>query len=94
MDGELDDGLNPSGSGAGDPFGEQAHAALAEATSWVGGEVHGVGLGRTEDGAPCVVAYVGAAAPDLPTEVRGVPVRVVDSGPIQALAEPEADGPV
>jgi len=69
---------------------EQESAALSEASAWVGGEISAVGLGRTDDGAPCVLVYASPQADDLPTEVSGLPVQVVISDPILALDE---DGP-
>ena len=68
---------------------DQEAAALAEAAGLVGGEVSAVGLGSTDDGDPCVVVYASAQATDLPTEVAGLPVRVVISDPILALDEDE-----
>lgn len=83
----LPDGLPDPGAGAVSAVSEQTRAALDEAGTWLGDRVVAVGLGRTDDGQPCVVAHVSAPAPELPAEVEGVPVRVVDSGPV--LAEPE-----
>lgn len=85
MDEQLDDGL--AGAAAGGNLPEQQEAALAEATSWVGGEVSAVGLGRTDDGDPCVVVHTSGEVSDLPAEVAGLPVRVEHSGPILALEE-------
>jgi len=76
-----DDGLSGAAT---TPIDEQQRAALAQAADWVGGEVHAVGLGSTDDGRPCVVVHAGLHAPDLPREVNGLPVQVVTSGPIQA----------
>jgi hypothetical protein len=69
---------------------DQEAAALAEAAAWVGGEVSAVGLGSTDDGAPCVLVYASAQAAELPGEVAGLPVRVVVTDPILALDEDEA----
>ena len=68
---------------------DQEAAALAEAQDLLGGEVSAVGLGSTDDGDPCVVVYASADSADLPSEVGGLPVRVVVSDPILALDEDE-----
>lgn len=81
-----DDGLSGERES---PLTEQQSAALHEAAGWVGGEISAVGLGRTDDGDPCVVVYAGPEAPELPSELNGLPVQVISSGPIQAQGEPE-----
>jgi len=82
-----DDGLSPVPAVSGT---EQEQAALADASTWVGGGVSAVGLGQTDDGEPCVVVYASADARDLPAEVNGLPVHVIVSDPIQALDEPDS----
>jgi hypothetical protein len=81
----FDDGLDEPA----ESITDQEASALAEAAAWVGGEVSAVGLGNTDDGAPCVVVYVSAQAAELPGEVAGLPVRVVVTDPILALDEDE-----
>ncbi|GAA1157774.1 pyridoxal phosphate-dependent decarboxylase family protein [Ornithinicoccus hortensis] len=95
----YDDGLTaPDASGAtdtpgaaDDPQDAAVHAALAEASGWVGGQdrVSAVGLGATDAGDPCVLVYAGTPAPELPTQLHGIPVRVVTSDPVLALDEDE-----
>ncbi|MGZ5399083.1 MAG: hypothetical protein ACXWDM_03650 [Nocardioides sp.] len=82
MSDDLSDGLAEPA----DTRTAQEAAALSEASTWVGGEVSAVGLGRTDDGAPCVIVYASAAG-DIPAEVSGLPVRVVVSDPVLALAD-------
>lgn len=84
-----DDGLSAPPTAAGT---DREQAALADAASWVGGGVSAVGMGQTEDGRPCVVVYAGAEAPDLPSEVHGLPVQVIHSDPIHALDETDSPG--
>jgi hypothetical protein len=72
------------------PDAQQA-AALAEASSWVGGGVVAVGLGSTADGAPCVVVHTQSPGVELPPEVNGLPVRIEVSGPVQAYERPLTD---
>jgi hypothetical protein len=71
-----------------DPAVTRAVAALSER---VGGAVVGVGEGRTSEGEPCVVVMLDPSGPavasPLPEEVEGVPVRIVDSGSVQAREE-------
>jgi hypothetical protein len=88
---DLADGLTEPARDGADT--EQSRAALAEASAWVDGEVSAVGLGHTDDGDRCVVVYAGEHAPELPAEVAGLPVRIVRSGPFQALDELERDHP-
>jgi hypothetical protein len=69
--------------------------ALSEASQWVGAAVVAVGLGRGADGGSAVVVHLAAGAgerPDLPEQVGGLPVEIIDSGPVQALADPDGDG--
>ena len=80
-----DDGLNHPA----ETITDQEATALAEAQNLVGGEVSAVGLGSTDDGDPCVVVYASADSAGLPSEVGGLPVRVVVSDPILALDEDE-----
>lgn len=87
VDDDPQDGLSVDSAASGT---EQEQAALADAATWVGGDVLAVGLGMTDGGDPCIVVYAGEHAPDLPAEVNGLPVRVVTSGPIQALDEPDS----
>ena len=84
-DGLSSDGLHEPA----ETITDQEATALAEAAGLVGGEVSAVGLGNTDDGDPCVVVYASAQAEGLPTEVAGLPVRVVTSDPILALDEDE-----
>lgn len=62
--------------------------ALDHAMGWVGGEVHGVGIGATVDGDPCVVVYarsrLSVEVRELPTECEGIPVRIEESGDFDA----------
>jgi hypothetical protein len=59
---------------------EQAQRALRVAEQWIGGDIHGVAIGATPEGAPAVVVYMldGAseAARSLPDTCEGLPVRV------------------
>ena len=82
---EYDDGLSVPA----ETITDQEAVALAEAGGLVGGEVSAVGIGNTDDGDPCVVVYASAQAENLPTEVGGLPVRIVVSDPILALDEDE-----
>lgn len=83
MTDDVNDGLTEQAG----PITDQEAAALAEAVGLVGGEVSAVGLGNTDDGDPCVVVYASAQAEDLPSELAGLPVRVVVSDPVLALDE-------
>lgn len=59
--------------------------ALADAQQWVG-TVLGVvmvGEGKAEDGTPTIDVWVTRPV-SLPTAIRGVPVRVVEGGVIEA----------
>jgi hypothetical protein len=67
---------------------ERSGRALAAAERWVGGEVHGVAIGRTEEGEACVVVYTtNPRSPQvqaLPEECEGLPVRVQTGGAFRA----------
>ncbi len=81
----------PFGFEDGDTTADGDHlAALATASSWVGGSVHGVGIGETTDGHPCVVVFADARPVDLPDEVDGLPVRVEVSNQFDAAVPVEA----
>lgn len=83
----------PFGFDDGDTAADGDHAAaLAAASSWVGGLVHGVGIGETPDGHPCVVVFADTPPEDLPDEVEGLPVRVEVSDQFDAAASDAADG--
>jgi hypothetical protein len=46
-----------------------------------------VGVGEGElDGEPCVVVLVEPPRPELPAELEGYPVSVIESGPVTALS--------
>ena len=46
-----------------------------------------VGVGEGErDGRPCVVVLVESSGPELPAELDGYPVSVIESGPVTALS--------
>ena len=53
--------------------------------------VVGVGEGQTSDGRRAIVVMVmsRSEAPELPSELEGVPVEVVETGPIEAEEEPD-----
>lgn len=56
--------------------------ALSEANAFMDEreEVHGVGLGATEDGEDCIVIFADRIPSDaVPTTLDGLPVRVQDS---------------
>lgn len=67
---------------------DQQERALAEAEGWIGGDVQGVAIGATPQGADCVVVYVrdtGAPlASRLPEHFAGLPVRVESSDDFHA----------
>ena len=70
---------------------DHAQAALAEAAGWVGTHgVEAVGLGESEAGEQQVVVYTSGSADDLPETVGGLPIRVEQTGPVQALDDPDA----
>lgn len=70
---------------------EQQAGALQEAASWVGHGVVAVGLGVTDDGAPCVVVHTEVPGVDVASTVNGLPVRVELSGPVQAYEAARTD---
>lgn len=55
--------------------------------------VVGVGEGETPDGRRAIVVMVtsGSEPPDLPSELEGIPVQVVETGPIMAEEDEEGD---
>lgn len=59
---------------------EASRRALDTAGDWVGGDIHGVAIGETQDGRPALVVYAfDAGSPTvqaLPSECQGLPVRV------------------
>lgn len=59
---------------------EQSRRALATAETWLGEDIQGVAIGRTDQGDRCVVVYTldptSAAVRSLPEEFEGLPVRV------------------
>lgn len=59
---------------------EQSRRALATAETWLGEDIQGVAIGRTDQGDPCVVVYTldptSAGARSIPEECEGLPVRV------------------
>lgn len=64
--------------------------ALTEADAFMTGrdEVHGVGIGATEEGERCVVLFAAGLPEDMvPDRLDGLPVRVQESDSI--VAQPE-----
>lgn len=59
---------------------EAERRAIGSAEHWVGGDVHGVGIGATAEGEPCVVVYVRSRDADavtkLPERLEGMPVCI------------------
>ncbi len=84
------------------PGGDSAEAtALGVASRWVGGPIHGVGIGRTDDDRSCVVVFaepghsrqsLSESLPEgLPETIEGLPVVVRGSTAIAAQEEPPGD---
>ncbi len=69
---------------------DHAQAALAEASGWVGSHgVEAVGLGESEAGGQQVVVYTSGPPGELPETVGGLPIRVEQTGPVQAYDDPD-----
>ncbi len=64
--------------------------AVAEASSWIGDGIEGVGEGRTDDGEPCVVVFVSTLDADtrrrIPSSVGDHPVVLSGTDPFRVEA--------
>ena len=76
-------------AGMAGPADPEMGSALAEATSWVGEGIEGVGEGRNADGEPCIVVMVSELDPakraNIPSDFRGFEVVLDDTDTIHAL---------